>query len=118
MLRPIASLLAASALLVFASTGVAASPKLVGTTGPGFSIKVTMNGKALKTLKAGTYSLAVNDKASIHDFHLMGPGINKVVTSVGFVGTKTITVSLKKGTYRYQCDPHASSGMKGSFTVS
>jgi plastocyanin len=105
-------------LLVFASTGVAASPKLVGTTGPGFSIKVTMNGKALKTLKAGTYSLAVNDKASIHDFHLMGPGINKVVTSVGFVGTKTITVSLKKGTYRYQCDPHASSGMKGSFTVS
>jgi plastocyanin len=118
MLRPIASLLAASALLVFASTGVAASPKLVGTTGPGFSIKVTMNGKALKTLKAGTYSLAVNDKATIHDFHLMGPGINKVVTSVGFVGTKTITVSLKKGTYRYQCDPHASSGMKGSFTVS
>jgi plastocyanin len=118
MLRPIASLLASSALLVFASTGVAASPKLVGTTGPGFSIKVTMNGKALKTLKAGTYSLAVNDKASIHDFHLMGPGINKVVTSVGFVGTKTITVSLKKGTYRYQCDPHASSGMKGSFTVS
>jgi len=118
MLRPIASLLAASALLVFVSTGGAASPKLVGTTGPGFSIKVTMNGKALKTLKAGTYSLAVNDKASIHDFHLMGPGINKVVTSVGFVGTKTITVSLKKGTYRYQCDPHASSGMKGSFTVS
>jgi plastocyanin len=26
-------------------------------------------------------------------------------------------VTLQKGTYTYQCDPHASSGMKGTFTV-
>jgi plastocyanin len=25
---------------------------------------------------------------------------------------------LKKGTYTYQCDPHAASGMKGTFKVS
>jgi hypothetical protein len=25
---------------------------------------------------------------------------------------------LKKGTYTYQCDPHASRGMKGTFKVS
>jgi plastocyanin len=33
------------------------------------------------------------------------------------VGNKTWTVKLKKGTYKYQCDPHASI-MKGSFKVS
>jgi plastocyanin len=36
---------------------------------------------------------------------------------VPFVGDKSVTVTLKKGTYTYQCDPHASSGMKGTFTV-
>jgi plastocyanin len=31
-------------------------------------------------------------------------------------GTTTWKVTLKKGTYKYVCDPHASF-MKGSFTV-
>ena len=35
-----------------------------------------------------------------------------------FVGTKKVTVTLKKGTYTFQCDPHAQSGMKGTFKVS
>jgi plastocyanin len=96
----------------------AAHPVLVGTTGPGLTITVTMNGKKVTTLTPGAYTLVVHDKAPIHDFHLIGPGIDKVVTSVRFVGTKTITVNLRKGTYRYQCDPHAASGMKGSFVVS
>jgi plastocyanin len=39
------------------------------------------------------------------------------VTEVSFVGDKTVTVTLNKGTYTYQCDPHASSGMKGTFEV-
>ena len=29
------------------------------------------------------------------------------ITTVPFVGTKKITVTLKKGTYTIQCDPHA-----------
>jgi hypothetical protein len=105
-------------VLAFASAGGAAThPKLVGTAGPGFTIGITMNGKGVKTLKAGTYTLVVRDKANIHNFHLIGPGINKKVTTVAFVGTKTVTVTLKKGKYTYQCDPHALSGMKGTFTV-
>jgi plastocyanin len=50
--------------------------------------------------------LVVNDKSSIHNFHIKGPGLNKVVTTVPFVGTKTLTVTLQKGTYTYVCDPH------------
>jgi plastocyanin len=110
---------ALAAVLVSAATAGAATSasQLVGTVGPGFTITLTMNGKAVKTLKAGKYTLLVHDKASIHDFHLIGPGLSKVVTSVPFVGTKTVRVTLKKGKYTFQCDPHAAAGMKGTFTV-
>jgi plastocyanin len=75
-----------------------------------------MGGKDVKTLKAGTYTMVVRDKSSIHNFHLVGPGVNKS-TTVPFTGTTTWTVKLKKGKYTYQCDIHASVGMKGTFTV-
>ena len=84
--------------------------------GPGYSIEVKLNGKDLKTIKAGTYRFKVEDKAAIHDFHLIGKGVNKA-TSVGFVGDKTWTVTFKPGKVTYQCDPHAGLGMKGSFRV-
>ena len=97
--------------------GASASGKLEGETGPGFSIEVKQNGEDAESVKAGTYTLKVEDKSDQHNFHLIGPGVDKVVTDVGFVGDKTVTVTLKKGTYTYQCDPHASSGMKGTFEV-
>jgi plastocyanin len=68
-------------------------------------------------VKAGTYTLEVEDKSDQHNFHLIGPGVDEKVTDVPFVGDKSVTVTLQKGTYTYQCDPHASSGMKGTFTV-
>ena len=71
---------------------------------------------AEKAIGAGKAKLVIADKSSIHNFHLTGPGVN-VKTSVSATGTKTFTVTLKKGTYRFVCDPHASS-MKGSFKVS
>ena len=73
---------------------------LTGTDGPGFTI--TMN---KKTVKAGTYVITIHDLSSIHDFHLTGPGVNKV-TSVPAVKTTKWTVKLKKGTYHFVCDPH------------
>src|SRR5262249_3015580 len=107
------SLFALFALLassfVLASSASAAPITLKGTVGPGFTISVTLNGKKVKTLKAGaTYRLIVTDRASIHDFHLSGPGYNKVITSDPFMGTKTVVLKLKRGTYTYRCDPHAS----------
>jgi len=107
-----------AAVFVAAAGAATNAGQLVGTVGPGFSIKVTMNGKAVKSLKAGTYKLVVHDRADSHNFHVFGPGLNKKVTTVSFMGTKTVTVTLKKGKYTFQCDPHAAAGMKGSFTVS
>jgi plastocyanin len=106
---------AVAALAVAVAPAAAATPKLVGTVGPDFSIKLTKGGKKVNSLKAGKYAIVVHDKSNIHNFHLKGPGINKM-TSVSFVGNKTWTVTLKKGTYKFVCDPHATT-MKGSFKV-
>jgi len=82
----------------------------------GFSIEVKKGNTDLKTIKAGTYRIKVEDKAAIHNFHLIGPGLNRK-TSVSFKGETTWTIKLKPGRYTYQCDPHAASGMKGHFRV-
>ena len=104
----------AAALIVVPAWG--ASAPLKGEVGPGFKIEVEKGGKDLKTIKAGKYKIKVEDKSSIHNFHLIGPGLNKK-TSVSFQGQTTWTITLKKGKYTYQCDPHATSGMKGTFRV-
>ena len=83
---------------------------LIGTDGPGFTITMSK-----KTVKAGTYVITVHDRSAIHNFHLTGPGVNKM-TSVPAVSTTTWTVKLKKGTYKFVCDPHAAI-MKGTLKV-
>ena len=86
------------------------SNTLIATDGPGFTITMSKT-----TVKAGTYIIVVHDKSNIHNFRLTGPGVNKL-TSVPWVGTKTWTVNLKKGTYKFVCDPHATI-MKGVLRV-
>jgi plastocyanin len=111
----------AATATAFAVTGggSAAPAKTVnGKVGPGFTIGLTMQGKKVTRLKAGTaYRFVIADLASSHDFHLSGPGYNRVLTGVGFTGTKSFVLRLKKGTYHFQCDPHAGF-MHGGFTVS
>ena len=124
MKRPVA--LAAAALAVAVAVTVpasAATPKLIGTVGPGFTITLKLNGKLLKessTVKAGSYLLVVTDKASSHNFvfeKAKGGTFEKTVTSVPFKGTKTLKVRLTPGKYEFYCRPHEKSGMKGEFTV-
>ena len=110
------ALAAIVAALAVPAVGGAGTTKLVGTVGPGFTISLTQGGKTVSKLKAGTYTISVQDKSNIHNFHLKGPGVDKK-TSVGAVKTTTWKVTLKKGKYTYVCDPHATS-MKGSFSVS
>jgi plastocyanin len=109
-------LIVAAVAAVTLVSAQAATPVLKGEVGPGFKIEVEKAGKDVKTLKAGRYTIKVEDKASIHNFHLFGPGVNKK-TAVAFVGKKTWTLTLKPGKYTYQCDPHHLSGMRGTFRV-
>jgi hypothetical protein len=111
---------AAAALAVVgmaqAMTGMSL-PKLHGTVGPGFTISLKdAHGKKVKTLKHGKYTFVVQDTASIHNFTLNGPGIKKkTITGTSFVGTKTVALTLKRGTYKYYCTVHPT--VSGTFKV-
>ena len=106
-------------MLVLAAPSAGMGPvKLIGTVGPGYTISLKKAGVKVRTLKAGRYTVTVTDKSNIHNFHLKGPGVSKVITGTAFKGTKSVTVTLKKGTYTYVCDPHATiPSMKGTFRV-
>jgi plastocyanin len=100
---------------IAAGSTPAATPKLQALVADPIKITLTVGGKKVSSLKAGTYTIVVKDTSSGHNFRLSGPGVNKT-TSVSAKGTFTWKVRLKRGTYKYVCDPHASF-MKGSFTV-
>jgi plastocyanin len=110
--RLVALAFAAALMVVGITTGATAStmavPKLHGTIGPGFTISLKdAHGKKVTTLKAGKYTFVVRDEATIHNFTLNGPGIkNKTITDTSFVGTKTVTLTLKHGTYTFYCTVH------------
>jgi plastocyanin len=109
---------AAAALAVTGSGSAAPAKTVNGTVGPGFTIGLAMQGKKVTKLKAGTaYRLVISDRSSIHNFHLSGPGFNRVFTGVEYTGTKSFVLRLKKGSYRFVCDPH-SGIMHGGFRVS
>ena len=114
------ALIAATALALTVVGSAGARPAvatLKGTVGPGFTITLKdSKGKTVKSLKAGTYKIVVSDKSPIHNFVIRGRGVDKEITKVAFTGTKTVTVTLKTGKYRYVCTPHESS-MSGFLTV-
>ena len=115
----VAALALAAAVLLGAADGSAVrsqNVKLVGTVGPGFSITlVDAQGSRVRNLQPGTYDIEVRDLSDDHNFHLTGPGVDRL-TPVGTTTTESWTVTLTDGTYRYNCDPHATT-MRGSFTV-
>ena len=88
---------------------------LTATVGPGRTISLRSGTSRVSRLKAGRYRIVVRDRSSSHNFHLRGPGVNKR-TAVRFKGTATWSVTLRRGRYRFVCDPHAAV-MKGSFRV-
>ncbi len=97
---------------------VTAKSKLVMTSGPGFVINLkTAGGKAVKTMRTGTYTVSVRDRSRLHNAHIVAPGYNRK-TTLPFVGSQTWKVALgRAGTLRFLCDPHASQGMRGSAKI-
>jgi hypothetical protein len=122
MLAVFAAALLAAALT--AGPGSSASKdgrQLYGDVGPGFTIHLKdADGNNVTSLRPGVYWLNVSDMSSHHNFHLFGGDGNAIdfTTTVPFVGDVTsVKLLLKHGDYVFQCDPHALTGMKGTFTV-
>ena len=103
--------------LALQSDAMGATPiRLTAVVGPGFTITLKRGTVKVTTLKKGAYSIVVNDKSAGHNFHLTGPGVNRK-TTVSEVVTRTWSLTLTPGTFKFVCDPHATSGMKGTFKV-
>ena len=118
ILLTVATAVALGLALVSAAVPSGATTSVTGTDGPGFTIGLTKAGKKVTKLKAGKVTFVIHDKATIHNFALDGPkGFEKVLTQVPFQGTKTVTLTLKPGTYKFYCQPHEST-MFGNFKVS
>ena len=88
-----------------------ATPTLKGVVGPGYTVSLTKGGKKVKNLKAGKYKIVISDKSSIHNFTLerekpTKPHMEKLITSTGFTGPKTVVWTLKPGSWRAYCSVH------------
>jgi plastocyanin len=122
LLRILCALVAVAAVAA-TTVGVASSRStantLKGSVGPGFTISLTMNGKRVTSLKAGTYTFVVSDKGSIHNFVLekaKGGTFERTLTTVPFKGTKSVKIKLTAGKWEYYCRPHEAT-MHHDFTV-
>ena len=108
-------LLVVAAACAVLAPAAGAAIELVGTVGPGFTILLERDGRAVAQLDPGEYTIAVSDLSEEHNFHLFGPGVNEA-TSVEATGKVTWTVNLVEGRYTLVCDPHATQ-MRQAFVV-
>jgi len=75
----------------------------------------TASGKKETALTRGTYAITIRDRSDDHNFYVRGPGLEKALTGVDFVGTRTVTVTVQRK-YGFVCTPHANE-MHGGFSV-
>lgn len=101
------------------SPAVTPRTKLVLTSGPAEVITLkTATGKAVKQMKLGTYKVTVRDRGRDHNAHVVAPGFNRKTKPLEYTGTQTWTIKLARtGSFRFLCDPHAITGMKGSAKI-
>ncbi len=84
----------------------AVGARLALTVGPGAKISLkTSAGKPVTVLRPGAYTIVARDRSRAHNARIRGAGATRA-TGVGFVGTKTWKVVLRKGTLVVQCDRH------------
>ena len=80
---------------------------------PTLTARVTASGTTTlrpATVRAGTVRITVRDDARTHNFHLVGPGVNRR-TGRAFLGRTTWTVRLAAGAYHFGSDPHRLRGV-------
>ena len=101
------AIVVAGVVVAAASARRTAAVTLTGTDGPGFTITLKQGSKDVKTLKAGTYKFVIHDMSSIHGWSLDGPhGFAEDLSAIPFTGTKTATLKLKAGSYKFYCPAH------------
>jgi len=75
----------------------------------------TSTGARVTRLKAGPVVIGVSDLSARHNFHLLGPGVNRTTTRGGKLKTSW-RLTLRRGTYVYRSDA-APTRLRGTFRV-
>ena len=83
--------------------------------GPKSTIIVKQAGSSAKRIDPGKYLIIVSDRSKTMNFHLKGPGLDKL-TNVKKTGVARWTVTLGAGTYTFTSD--RGKKIRGSFVVS
>jgi hypothetical protein len=112
------AVLAAATTIVATASDDRPPPMLDGTVGPGFRVTLTAEGLPVRRIAPGTYRLTVLDRSGVHSFALepLGGGFRRDLTSVRFVGRKTIRITLTRGAWKFFCSGHEPL-VSGSFMV-
>jgi hypothetical protein len=119
-----AVILAGGALSLLLTLPAAARPAnrvLIAKSGfkDTYTISLTfVNGRKVKSIPAGTYTLIVHDYSKIHNFALGSQTQNKrlLTTGIPWVGTRKYVLKLAPGRYAYACSAHFQT-MVGTFVV-
>jgi len=110
-------LLSVAVLTALALPAAAFAHPFEGSVGPATTISLKRaNGTNLTHTTPGAHRFSISDLAGSHNFHLLGPGVNKK-TGIAFTGSRSWKVTLSAGTYNFRCDAHPMV-MRGSFSVS
>ena len=65
-------------------------------------LSLRRNGKAVTSLKAGRYTVSVDDQSTRRDFRIRTPqGKVQTITSAGYVGWQEVTVTLGVGRWSF-----------------
>jgi plastocyanin len=119
MFRALSAAAVCALVAAAAAAGNTSATTLHGTVGPGFTITLKKGGAKVTRLAPGTYRLVVADRSAAHNFVLeksRGGRFERAITSVGFTGTKTVTVKLTAGRWEVYCAPHEAA-MHAEFVV-
>ncbi len=107
-----------AALLLPSALARADNPRLVASVGRNDSFAISLSdasGSPVTHLDPGAYDIAVHDLSEMHNFHLLGPGVQQA-TAVASVEDVVWTVTLTDGKYVFDCAAHPGT-MNGWFTV-
>lgn len=105
----VATALAGGALAAYAARSTTAATKIQVTEK---NYKLVL---AKHSFSKGKVTFVVHNATggTAHEFRITGPGLKKQIPGLIDPGkTKTLTVTLQKGTYTLECPLHVASGMK------
>jgi len=103
--------------VVLSVPAVAAARPFYGTVAAPSTITLKRaDGSNVKHASPGSRKFVISDQSGFHNFHLLGPGVNRK-TGIDVVVNRTWKVTLSVGTYKFRCDAHPTT-MRGRFTVS